>query len=284
MTELLPIGRFAVACRLSIKALRHYDELGLLTPARVDASGYRYYARAQARTAIAISLLRSLDVPLPVIKAVLSSTNPADLASRLATERTRIERELARSKQALFCVERIIQDGALMPYQVTVREEPAFVALAVEATTVPEQHVEAGYELFVKLRAALVAFGAPVVEPVMCLLPDAPRTDGEDTMILRMCVQLPEALADAAKAARAGASIERIAAGPFAYVTHRGPYEELGIAQHAIVAWLEERGHEAAGPMREVYIDDPTQVEAPELRTEVGIPLVTRIRGAGRRA
>jgi DNA-binding transcriptional MerR regulator len=81
--ELLSIGRFARACRLSIKALRHYDELGLLRPARVDASGYRYYERSQARAAIAISLLRTLDVPLPAITEILaSSIVHVDLAHR----------------------------------------------------------------------------------------------------------------------------------------------------------------------------------------------------------
>jgi protein phosphatase len=43
--ELLTIGTFAKASRLSPKALRLYDELGLLTPARVDpVTGYRLYA------------------------------------------------------------------------------------------------------------------------------------------------------------------------------------------------------------------------------------------------
>jgi len=56
MPDLMPIGRFSRACRLSIKALRHYDELGLLRPAFIDArSGYRYYGREQARTAIAMA-------------------------------------------------------------------------------------------------------------------------------------------------------------------------------------------------------------------------------------
>ncbi|GII81421.1 hypothetical protein Sru01_64030 [Sphaerisporangium rufum] len=46
--ELLTIGRFARLCRLSVKRLRHYDELGLLAPVHVDAgSGYRYYAAGQ---------------------------------------------------------------------------------------------------------------------------------------------------------------------------------------------------------------------------------------------
>ena len=72
MDNLLPIGRFSKATRLSVKALRHYDELGLLRPAFVDpSSGYRYYRPAQANQAEAIRILRSLEMPLEEIRAVL---------------------------------------------------------------------------------------------------------------------------------------------------------------------------------------------------------------------
>ncbi len=63
MKTLVPIGRFSAICRLSQKALRLYDEMGLLRPAWVDPdSGYRYYAVAQAVEAERIRLLRSLEV------------------------------------------------------------------------------------------------------------------------------------------------------------------------------------------------------------------------------
>jgi hypothetical protein len=59
---LMPIGGFARLCRLSVKRLRHYDDLGLLRPAWVDPdSGYRYYRADQAREALSIGLLRSPD-------------------------------------------------------------------------------------------------------------------------------------------------------------------------------------------------------------------------------
>jgi hypothetical protein len=62
----MPIGRFALSCRLSVKALRHYDKLGLLKPAFVDPqSKYRYYSREQARSAVMIGMLRSLSLPIP---------------------------------------------------------------------------------------------------------------------------------------------------------------------------------------------------------------------------
>lgn len=65
MNDLLPIGRFARMSRLSIEALRLYDDLGLLEPAWVDpASGYRYYRAVQARRGEAIRILRAVDMPL----------------------------------------------------------------------------------------------------------------------------------------------------------------------------------------------------------------------------
>src|SRR5581483_11905262 len=63
--SLMPIGRFARLTGLSVKALRHYDELGLLPPAAVDPeTGYRSYATAQVERAEAIRLLRQLELPL----------------------------------------------------------------------------------------------------------------------------------------------------------------------------------------------------------------------------
>jgi DNA-binding transcriptional MerR regulator len=70
--ELLSIGEFAASTRLSIKALRHYDEHGLLTPAHVDpVSSYRYYRRDQRDRAILIGDMRRVDVPLAVIAQIL---------------------------------------------------------------------------------------------------------------------------------------------------------------------------------------------------------------------
>jgi protein phosphatase len=69
--DLLTIGAFARACRLSPKALRLYDELGLLPPARVDpASGYRFYRPAQLERARLVAWLRRLGMPLARIRVV----------------------------------------------------------------------------------------------------------------------------------------------------------------------------------------------------------------------
>jgi DNA-binding transcriptional MerR regulator len=110
--DLVPIGTFARRCRLSVKALRHYDELGLLRPRHVDlTTGYRYYSRQQAPAALAIALLRSLDVPLPAIRELLRDDDPETLARVLERERARRARDIARAETALRSIERLMRAG-----------------------------------------------------------------------------------------------------------------------------------------------------------------------------
>ena len=61
--DLLPIGRFARLAGLTVGALRHYDEEGVLVPADVDpATGYRRYRRDQLAEARAVAALRDLEL------------------------------------------------------------------------------------------------------------------------------------------------------------------------------------------------------------------------------
>jgi DNA-binding transcriptional MerR regulator len=77
---LVTIGDFSKMTYLSVKALRHYHDVGLLQPAAVDAStGYRLYSAGQVPTAQAIRRFRDLDMPLERIRAVL---NAPDVSAR----------------------------------------------------------------------------------------------------------------------------------------------------------------------------------------------------------
>jgi DNA-binding transcriptional MerR regulator len=76
-TGLISIGEFARWSRLSRKALRLYDRLGLLRPARVDPdSGYRWYAASQLEQARLIAGLRELGLPLAEIGPILALDGP----------------------------------------------------------------------------------------------------------------------------------------------------------------------------------------------------------------
>ena len=82
--EEISIGEFARRSRLSLKALRLYDERGVLVPSRVDrASGYRYYGTAQLEAARLVVMLRQLQLPLAAIRELLAC-DPAEAAKRVA--------------------------------------------------------------------------------------------------------------------------------------------------------------------------------------------------------
>ena len=86
----MSIGEFARRSRLSPKALRLYDELGLLEPARVDDdSGYRYYSATQVDRARLIAALRQLQIPLAEIKSIVDLDQCGRGADRRVLERDR---------------------------------------------------------------------------------------------------------------------------------------------------------------------------------------------------
>ena len=260
--DLLPIGSFAVRCRLSVKALRHYDELGLLRPDRVDvATGYRYYHRRQAPAAIAIALLRSLDVPLPAIRDLLASEDAEALTRVLGRERERRAREINQAETALRAIERLMRAGTVFPYDITVREEPERTVLVMEGTTTADLHVAAGTSLARDLLDRFARLGRRPLGPVMCLLPPAP----DERVILQMCA----AVADAPP----GERVVTLPAGPVAAARHVGPYEEIGLAEHALHAWAEEHGWEPSGAIREVYLNDPMRVAPEAIETDVLLPV-----------
>ena len=260
---LLPIGSFARRCRLSVKALRHYDDLGLLRPARIDAAtGYRYYDRRQAPAAIAVALLRSLDVALPAIRELLASDDPGALGRVLDQERARRAREIVQAESALRSIERLMQAGTVFPYDIAQRDEPARTLLVVEGTTTADLHVPFGTALVDDLLARCARLGLDRTAPVVCLLT---RVD-DDSLRLQMGMPL-------AGAPPRGERIVELPAGPVAVTRHVGPYEEAGLADLALHAWAEEHGLEPAGPLREVYRNDPAVVPPEALETDVLLPL-----------
>ena len=107
--ELLSIGQFAQLSGLTAKALRHYDELGLLQPAHVDAdTGYRWYSLDQARDAVAIRRLRSFELPLDEIAEVLRGDDVV-LRERLAVQRARLEGRAAVTTRMIDELDRLLR-------------------------------------------------------------------------------------------------------------------------------------------------------------------------------
>lgn len=257
---LLPIGRFARLCRLSVKRLRHYDELGLLAPARVDpSSGYRYYRPSQARDALAIGLLRGLDVPLPAIGRVLAGGGTGG-GDALREVRDRMEADLDRRRLALAALDRVLAEGLPRP-DVAVADEPARRVRAVRDAATPETIGAVTSACVARLLSAAPpaggaggsGAGGPVVIGVFPL-------DLPDGFVVGAAVEDP-------------AGDDVLPGGTFAAAVHVGPYDQVALTAHAVLAWCAEHGHTPAGPVRELYLDDPARTSPDALTTRIMIEL-----------
>jgi protein phosphatase len=102
---LMTSGEFARASRLSPKALRLYDELGLLSPAEVDpVTGYRRYAPAQLEQARLVAWLRRLGMPLARIRALIAMPRAAAAADLAAYWRQAEAEQSAKRDLATFLI------------------------------------------------------------------------------------------------------------------------------------------------------------------------------------
>lgn len=126
----MSISAFARRSLLSVKALRLYDEMGLLRPNRIDPSSrYRYYSESQLETARLISLLRKLEVPL--VKTAEIIALDSDSASQALAEWWRDEEDRVKRRKDLLQYIRgwvVTDDGEQTrsdcDYDISIRERP----------------------------------------------------------------------------------------------------------------------------------------------------------------
>jgi DNA-binding transcriptional MerR regulator len=133
----ISIGEFARRSRLSLKALRLYDERGVLVPSRVDqASGYRYYDPAQLDQARLVVMLRQLQLPLAAVKELLAC-DPADAATRIAEYWRGAEAAHDARRELVGYLVNWLSGKRPVMYEVATREMPERSLLCVK------RHVEA---------------------------------------------------------------------------------------------------------------------------------------------
>ena len=259
--ELLPIGRFARLSGLTVKALRHYDEIGLLRPARVDeSSGYRYYALTQARSAEAIRRLRSLEVPLDEIRDLVAADPPA-LREHLVVHRSRLEGRAVETRRILDELDRLI-DGKekLVPetkdmirFELQIKEVPSRrVALVRERAHIDEMTnvVPAGID-----RVAH-AIGMRHSGPPFCRCPFA-DPDG----YLETEIGWP---VDDDVDAEVPVEITTYGATRALVMKHVGPYTELSRSYRLMAEAMALHGLVSAGDPVEWYESDPEEVPDPK--------------------
>lgn len=109
MKQKLTVGDLAKAAGVSVRTLRHYDEIGLLSPAFVGDNGYRYYGRDEFLRLQQIMLHREMRIPLKEIGSLLERQG-ADYAALLAGHRERLAAEAKRYRQLVKTIDRTIAD------------------------------------------------------------------------------------------------------------------------------------------------------------------------------
>lgn len=106
---MLTVKQVAKISGVSVRALHHYDEIGLLKPASIGANGYRYYGREELLRLQQILLHRELDIPLGEIRAILD--DPAfDQMAALRQQRDRLAAEAKRYATLVRTIDRTIAD------------------------------------------------------------------------------------------------------------------------------------------------------------------------------
>jgi DNA-binding transcriptional MerR regulator len=146
------IGEFARLGDVSIRTLRHYDEIGLLKPAQVDpATGYRGYSADQLGKLNRIMALKELGLSLTQARRLLDGITLDELRGMLVLRSAQLEHELDERRSQLLGVE------ARLRY---IAQEAAMPADDIVVKTVPATGV-------VALTGHAPAIGAPNIVPVV---------------------------------------------------------------------------------------------------------------------
>lgn len=269
MKNLVPIGRFSRICRLTIPALRLYDELGLLRPAAVDRdTGYRYYSVTQSADAERIRRLRAVDMPLDEIRSLIGERDRDVIRALLLAQRRLLEERATATATAIAALDGLIEmEDREMNYEVTLREVTDQPMISVRGHT-PLAGISAFLgQAFGEEFGLLARLGVRPAGPPFSIYHDPDFR--EDDVDVEVGVPVAEPVAGQGRV-----SPGTLPAGMVACTLHAGPYEEIGGAYRALAAWMQERGHESAGAPREVYLVGMGEATVPaDLRTEVLWPI-----------
>jgi effector-binding domain-containing protein len=274
MVERLPIGLFARLAGLTVRAVRHYGELGLLQPVHVDPeTGYRFYSQDQLVDAAVIRRLRFLELALDEIREIITANDPSFTRARLVEHRAKMAELAATTGQILNSLQRLIEgEEELVPGtadirgEIEIKEVPAQNVLAIRERApqekLPEIIPAAIDEIHDYLKALGVAFaGAPYI---LC-----PYADDAGIVDLEVGWPVAEKLAGRGRFVCA-----ILPAATMLVYLHRGDYRELDGSYRALQGLLEQEELTVTGAPREIYLTSPDEVPVEEWLTEIQFPIV----------
>ncbi|MFI5973113.1 MerR family transcriptional regulator [Streptomyces sp. NPDC051452] len=278
--ELLTIGAFAARTRLSAKALRLYDRLGLLSPARVDGpTGYRYYRADQAERARLVALLRQLDMPLARIAEVVGAEG-AEAADRLAAYWAAVEARVAGQRTLAEYLRGRLSGRSSEMYDRFVIETvdvPARVVLSESRHTLADELPTWIGASLGRLEAAARECGGVTGAPFVVYHREVSmESDGP----AESCVPVADEAAARSWAGRQGHTWRtRVRTEPAVRLAYtritkaQVAHPQILAAFEAVEQWIAGEGLEVAGPCREVYFADWDAATAEDPVCDVAFPV-----------
>lgn len=270
----MKIGEFSKLSRVSIRMLRHYDEIGLLIPAAVDAlSGYRYYRADQLRTAARITALKDMGFSLSAIGEILKIYNDReqlDRYLRVREEELQLQAaEVNHRLQLLYVARERLKEEEPMTYNVTVKTLPERYVASVRMQIPCYDQEGMVWDVLVKETADLHLVPT---EPCYC---SVTFHDGE--------YKEADVEVEAQKTVKGRypdtehVVFKTVPPVTYASAIYKGAYDGINEAIAAVAAWVEANGYEYAGPMFNIYHVSPAETgDSGSFVTEVCYPVRAR--------
>jgi DNA-binding transcriptional MerR regulator len=252
---MLNIGEFARLGQVTARMLRHYDDIGLLVPARIDpANGYREYQVQQIERLHRIVALRDVGFGLEQIRQLLAEdVSVEQMRGMLRLRRAQIEALVGGERDRLRRVEahlRALEGSDAVPDYVIKQTQPLRIA---EATADGLTHADIGpafARLIPQLSAHVRACGA---EPGISvgIYEDDGGTVAEGAIRLRVGFDIGAQ----AVAANETVTVSDLPAMEVAAAIYRGPGDGIMGAWEALIRWIDESGYRLMGACRELYYE-----------------------------
>jgi len=266
------IGEFSKMAKTTIKALRYYDEVGLLKPEETDKfTSYRFYTTSQLVTLHSIQAYRQVGLSIDEIKLVLSGH---DATAILQKRKAQLISELAAGTSQLSRIEFILQgkgENSFMDYAATIKELPGCIVYS-KRMTIP--NYDAYFEVIPEI-GEQVAKKYPELKcavPEYCFVVYLDGEHKEKDISIEYCEAVEKAWPDFDDI-----QFKEIKPATVVSILHKGSYSMLSSAYAFIMNWIEENGYVSADNPRESYIDGIWNKENEEdWLTEIQIPIAKK--------
>lgn len=268
-SKLYRIGVFAQMNRVTIKALRYYDDIGLLHPEWVDEeNGYRYYTSSQMPRLHQILALKEIGFSITEIQQVFDGLAEEQLLLRKKNE---LLVDLAKTHKQLASIESYLaKDNLPTTYHVIKKSLPE---VKVASKRVQLSSYEDLFGMMPAMGALMEQAGCECTDPDYCFMiyhDEGYKEQDVDVEICEAVTQLKESTEELQFKVMP-AEEEAIC------ILHKGPYENLPKAYQFIIRYIEENGYEIIGRPRDSYIDGVwNKDDEKDWLTQIQIPVRKR--------